>query len=326
MTDPSDGLIFGCVLDGKGGARDLDWDGIDAWAPSDGVLWVHFDRTGDRAERWMRANSGIDPAAVETLLQPAGNRPRVERYGEALLVLLRGVNLNPGADPEDMVIVHIWVEANRIITLRRRNLRAGVRVKEALDRGDGPKDASGFLPALVDRLLEPTNAVLDDLDERVDDIGRRIFSDDYTVLRRELLGLRELAIDLRRHLSPQRDAMRRLPDMPAQWLGEVDRHFLREDAEQVARFVEDLDQARERATVFQDELSSRIAERTNRTMYVLTVLSALVLPAALLTGLFGINVAGMPWVKDESGFWFVLAGIPVLAVVEYLMLRWLRLL
>jgi len=41
-------------------------------------------------------------------------------------------------------------------------------------------------------------------------------------------------------------------------------------------------------------LGCRIAERTNRTVYILTVLSALVLPAALLTGLFGINVAGIP--------------------------------
>lgn len=326
MSDQSDGLIFGCVLDGKGGARDLDWDGIEGWTPDQGVLWVHFDRTGDTAEQWMRAKSGIDPAAVETLLQPAGNRPRVERYGDALLVLLRGVNLNPGADPEDMVMVHIWIEADRIVSLRRRKLRAGVRVKAALDRGEGPKDPSGFLPALIDRLLEPMNDVLHDLDEHVHDLGRRIFTDDYSVLRRELLSVRELAIDLRRHLAPQRDAMRRLPDEPVPWLGEEARHFLREDAEKIARFVEDLDQERERATVFQDELSSRIAERTNRTIYVLTVLSALILPAALLTGLFGINVAGMPWVKDEVGFWIILGGIPVLAVLEYMLLRWLKLL
>jgi zinc transporter len=326
VSDHSDGLIFGCLLDGKGGCRDLDWDGIAGWRPDQGVLWLHFDRTGDRAERWMKTESGIDPAAAETLLTPAGNRPRVERYGDALLVLLRGVNLNPGNDPEDMVIVHIWIEASRIITLRRRKLRAGVRVKEALDNGEGPKGVSDFMPVLIDRLLEPMNGVLDDLDERVDDIGTRIFTDDYASLRKQLLHLREFAIDLRRHLAPQRDAMRRLPSETVPWLTAEDRSYLREDAEAIARFVEDLDQARERATVFQDELASRIAERTNRTVYILTVLSALVLPAALLTGLFGINVAGMPWVKDDSGFWIVLAGIPVLALIEYLLLRWMKLL
>jgi zinc transporter len=326
VQDHSDGLVFGYILDGSGGGRALDWDAVAAWRPEQGVLWVHFDRTGDRAEAWMRGDSGIDPAAVETLLMPAGNRPRIERYGDALLVLLRGVNLNPGDDPEDMVMVHIWIEARRVITLRRRKLRAGVRLSEALARGDGPASASRFLPVLVDLLLEPMAAVLDDLDERVDDIGRRIFTDDYATLRRQLLDLRGLAIDLRRHLSPQRDAMRRLPAEPVSWLSDEDRSFLREDAERIARFVEDLDQARERAMVFQDELASRIAERTNRTIYVLTVLSALVLPAALLTGLFGINVAGMPWIKDTAGFWIVLAGIPLLALVEYLLLRWLRIL
>ena len=38
------GLRFACVLDGRGGCRELDWPGVEAWKPEDGVLWVHLER------------------------------------------------------------------------------------------------------------------------------------------------------------------------------------------------------------------------------------------------------------------------------------------
>jgi len=324
--DQNGGLIFSYVFDGQGGGREIGWDGIAKWQPDDGVLWIHFDRTGDQVEEWMHRESGISRAAVETLLTAAGNRPRTHSFDENLLVLLRGVNLNPGERPEDMVIIHIWLEANRVITLRRRTVRAALWVRDELERGMGPKDTSSFLPMLASRLLEPMQEVLAELEERVDAIGEGVFGSEDYGSGDELLSVRELAIALRRHISPQRDAVRRIPSEKISWLKHEDRAFLREDAERVARFVEDLDEARERASVFQEEIDRRTAERTNRTVYVLTVFSALMLPAALLTGLFGINVAGMPWTKDEVGFWLILGGLPILAIAEFALLRWFKIL
>ena len=75
----------------------------------------------------------------------------------------------------------------------------------------------------------------------------------------------------------------------------------------------------------QEELQAQLTERTNKTVYVLTIFSALMLPAALLTGLFGINVGGMPWVKSELGFWIIALGIPTFAVVEVLLLKLFKL-
>jgi zinc transporter len=323
--DADNGLLFAYVLDGEGGGTKLDWDGIEKWQEADGTLWVHFDRTGNGAEEWVRRESGIEPAAAGTLLMAAGNRPRAERHDNAALVMLRGVNLNKGADPEDMVIIHMWVEAKRIITLRRRNLRAGMKVRDAIETGTGPTDSSSFLRMIIDRLLEPIGEVLEELELRIDNMGQRIFTDAYGVLRRELLEAREEAIMLRRHLAPQRDAMRRLPEEAEALITAEDRSYLREFAERVSRYVDDLDRTRERALMYQDELTNRIAEKTNKTMYVLTVFSALLLPAALLTGLFGINVAGMPWTKSALGFWIILGGLPVLAILEFILLRRLKL-
>ena len=115
-----DGLIHSYLLDGRGGAQAQDWDGVRAWRRGAGTLWVHLDRSDARAEDWLRRESGLEPLVVEALLEPE-TRPRCTALPGGWLVVMRGVNLNPGADPEDMVALRAWVEEERVLTLRRRD-------------------------------------------------------------------------------------------------------------------------------------------------------------------------------------------------------------
>jgi len=321
----TDGLLFAYVLDGAGGGREVDWAGIEQWRPSDGVLWVHLDRTGERASGWLTDETGIDPATAQTLLMPVANRPRVQRIGDGLLVVLRGVNLNPGSDPDDMVGVHMWIDAGRIITLRRRRLMVGVELRDLLVAGAGPKRPSDFVAELAGRLLEPMIPVISDLDDAVDRLQAELLDSGKSELRAELRDIRQEAINLRRYLAPQRDALSRFQTEQVSWLSDLDRAFLRETADRTLRFVEDLDSVRERAAIAQDELNNQVNDQMNRTMYLLTVVAALLLPPSLLTGLFGINVAGMPGTETGWAFAAIAVLIPVLAVVEFAALRWLKL-
>jgi len=129
---------------------------------------------------------------------------------------------------------------------------------------------------------------------------------------------------LRRYLSPQRDVIARLPLEQASWLSKSHKAYLREIADRTLRYAEDLDSARERAAVTQDELNNRLSEQINRTMYVLTVVAAVLLPPSLVTGLFGINVGGMPGTENTWSFAIVAVGLVVLGLVEVILLRRLK--
>jgi zinc transporter len=320
----SDGLLFAYLLDGEGGGKRLDWDGIRAWTPAQGVLWVHLDRTGEAAKAWVAKESRIDPASAGTLLMAVANRPRVQRVEDGLLVVLRGINLNPGDEPDDMVGMHMWIEGERIVTLRRRRLMAGTEIAEEVAAGNGPKGAGDFLSCIVDRLLQPVVPIVQALDDRVDEVQAELLERTDSALRRQLQDIRQDAINYRRYLAPQREALSRFQTEPVSWLEDLDRSFLRESADRTLRFVEDLDSVRERAAIAQDELNNRLSDQMNRTMYLLTVVAALLLPPSLLTGLFGINVAGMPGVETPWAFAVIALLIPALAVLEFCVLRWLK--
>ena len=118
----------------------------------------------------------------------------------------------------------------------------------------------------------------------------------------------------------------RLPTEAVTWLTDLDRARLREEAERIARLVEDIDADRERAAVTQEELSNRLAEETNRTMYVLSLVAAIFLPLGLLTGLLGINVGGIPGTESPWAFTIVTLGLVGLAGGLVVAFRRMRLL
>jgi zinc transporter len=97
--------------------------------------------------------------------------------------------------------------------------------------------------------------------------------------------------------------------------------LLRETAERTARYVEDIDAARERALISQEELNNRLAERMNRAMYTLSIVAAIFLPLGLLTGLLGINVGGIPGTENPKAFLIVTVFLVVLAIV---LVGWFR--
>lgn len=318
-----DGLICAYILDGKGGGRPIEWPEIQKWQPDQGLLWVHLDHTGTRTRKWLTRDSGIDPVISQTLLQH-DVRPRVLAADDSLLVVLRGVNLNPGADPEDMVGVRVWLEPHRIVTLRHRRLMAVTDLRNEIDAGTGPKGQGEFLYRLADRLMDRMGPVISDLDDRVDDLEDQVLTAQSTELRARLGEIRREAIALRRYLAPQRDVMSRLPMEQMPWLEATHKAHMREIADRTLRYVEDLDSARERAAVTQDELNSRLSDQMNRTMYLLTVVAAILLPPSLITGLFGINVGGMPGVESPVAFGLVVAVLVLLAVIEVILLRRLK--
>ena len=322
---PQSGLLSAYLLDGKGAGREVSWDGIRSWQPSSGTLWIHLDRSDPESSRWLMEDSGLDALTCEALLAEE-TRPRTVAGGDGLIVILRGVNLHPEADPEDMVSIRMWVEPNRVISLRTRRLMAVQDVRDMLAQNTGPRDAPGLLVRIASRLVDRMGPVIEELDEHVDDLEEEVLTAQSYELRTKLSALRRQAIALRRYIAPQREAMARLQTEQATWLTALDRSRLREVADRITRYVEDLDSARERASVTQEELGGRLAEQMNKTMYVLSIVAAVFLPLGLLTGLLGINVGGIPGVESPWAFAIVcliLVGIALVQIVVFRKMKWM---
>ncbi|MBI3992280.1 MAG: zinc transporter ZntB [Candidatus Lambdaproteobacteria bacterium] len=309
--DSEDGLQFALIFDGQGGARPAGWEEIRRWTPEQGPLWIHLNYTGAAARRWLCEESGVPAVYTESLLAEE-TRPRVARAGDALQVTLRGVNHNPGAEPEDMVAVRLWMEARRVISSGSRRLMTIADLHTALEEGQGPRDVAGFLLALAEGLMDHMGPVVLDLDDVLDELEDLLLTTQSAELHARLSDARRTALGLRRYMAPQAEAMAHLQHEETSWLDANHRSHLREIHDQTVRYTEDLNMARERAAVTQDEVNHRLSHQMTRTVYLLTVVATVLLPLNLITGALGINVGGIPGASFPWAFPIVvllLAGI-----------------
>jgi zinc transporter len=309
------------LLDDQGGGRLLNWSEFEEYElGANEWTWMHFNYSKSAVQQWMRESSGLSELTAEALLQ-AETRPRCIPADDGLMVFLRGVNLNPGADPEDMVSIRMWIGRNRIISLGMRRMLSVGEIREAIKKDNGPETPGDFLVMLVGLLLDRIGAVIEELYDQVDELEDVIIVKSNYLQREQLAGIRRQPIALRRFLAPQREALNRIYGERTPLLDDEHRLHLREEYDRLTRFVEDLDAARERAGVIHESLVSRLAEQTNKRIYVLSIVAAIFLPLSFVTGLLGINVGGIPGANSVLGFPVVIILLLIIAVGLWVFFR-----
>src|SRR6056297_3714371 len=110
----------------------------------DSFSWYHLNVLEAETKKWLREKSGLSDIVIKELISEE-TRPRVLKDEEGILLNLRGLNLNPESDEEDMVSLHIWIEPDRIITTRSERVFTIDEIDQSYQRGDGPRTTADFL-------------------------------------------------------------------------------------------------------------------------------------------------------------------------------------
>lgn len=239
-TEP--GLRFASLLDGYGGCKQLTMDQACSWKPGEGVTWLHLERDHPATADWITHRSSLDPFVVEALLEEE-SRPRVEPVGDGLLIILRGVcATSPDGVTQkpadiDLVPLHLWVDGDRVVSLRDSGhyITALRDIRLSLEKKKGPQRSGELLALIADKLVRDLEPVLDAMDEEVDELDELIFHGEAGQVRERLKLLRRRAVQLRRYLAPQRDALNRIEHDDAPWLAERDKLRLREVIDKLMR-------------------------------------------------------------------------------------------
>lgn len=292
------GLLYGYNFTHDGKLEAIpDIDAIETHKSS----WLHFDYSQVETKAWLEDESQLSPVVVQALLS-GETRPRATIVNEGLLISLRGVNLSPNSNPEDMVSIRLWVEKDRVISTRRRRLLSVSDIVNDIELGIGPTTPAQLVVSITERLMARMTDTINDLEENVSTIEENVLTNKSYSERGELADLRRQIIALRRYLSPQRDAMLQLQSDKISIFTNEDKIRIREVTDQLIRFVEELDSVRDRAAVTQEEISNRLNEQMNNRMFMLSIVAAIFLPLGFLTGLLGINVGGIPGADNANAF------------------------
>lgn len=320
------GLVWAYAFQAGQPGKPLDSAEVPRWIagrnarPPGSFLWLHASLSNAAAGQWLRGHLDLPEAFHESLYQAPGST-RIELQDEVLVAFINDILFDFRFDAADVSTVSICVQPDLLVSARLRPLRSLDRLHSAVRNGQAFRSPTELLAHLMQDQAQGLVDIVRQSTGRVDGIEDRLLANRRTTNRTELGALRRMLVRLQRLLSPEPATLFRLLNRPPAWIGEDDLSDLRQAAEEFSAAVADSVALVERVRLLQEELSAQISEQTDRTLFVLTVVTVLAVPINLMAGLFGMNVGGIPLQGNPRGFlWISGTLLAITAVLAYLAL------
>lgn len=319
---PPSGVIWLYRFDaaGRASARPVD-EPFELFDPNDGFLWLHLDLVDRLTRDWIDKTSGL-PAGARAALLGNDEVPLLECDDNTVW----GVFIDTIQDPEDDTLrsapMRFVLGEGYLLSGRRHPVRSAALMRGRIDAGHPVGGPVALFELMISQVLRAIGEMLRDLRTTADAIEDRVLEDRANDETRRLAPVRRTAVRLRRQLAGFRGILQHFAeehsDKPLQ-------AGSRAAAERLFRRIEALDQEvleiQDRARFLQEEIAAKASSTTNRHLYALSVLTAMLMPATLVTGIFGMNTSDLPL---ESGGHGTLVAIAIAGGASALVLFLLR--
>jgi zinc transporter len=309
------GLVWGYLFEPGQSPRQIECEEASGFlddpnARAGAFVWLHLSLSNAGSERWMRSTLRLTEGFYDSLRESVGST-RLELEDESLVAVIHDVMFNRTFDSENISTVTLSMTPRLVVSARLRPLRSVDRLRAAVRAGQTLRSAAELLA----HLLREQAAVLVDIvrqsTARVDTVEDNLLKNRISVSRSELSALRRALVRLQRLLAPEPAALFRLLNRPPEWLSHDDLEDLRQAAEELSAATLDSGALAERLRLLQEELAALVNEHTNRTLFILTLVTVLALPINLVAGLLGMNVGGIPFSTHSQGFLWVVSFLTV---------------
>ena len=270
-----------------------------------GFVWLHVDSLDSPDLKALVDQDDIPDVAANALMATE-TRPRCDRIDSGALINLRGPGEVPETATDNLVSIRMWVRKGKVNSVTRFPLSAMRMVRDQMQAGSihDPGDLVTAFAREISKELDPDIAELGD---ELDDCESALEDRHVYQMRSAIARVRAEAINYRRFIAPERDALTTLAGLEFDWLAEDDRLHIREAADRFARMAEELEAVRERAALLHEQLTDMRAEQVDQRSLYIAVVAFIFLPITFITGLLGMNVEGIPFAKEPWAFWAVVA-------------------
>jgi zinc transporter len=300
-----DGLLYGLRISASGQTQEIEVDDIDDSPPAACVTWLHFNLSNARA-RALLSRANFVPAELHEVFRDQDIRRRVEVIEDGVLAVISDLTFETDADPAEVATLWCFASERIFITARVHPLKTTDQLRAAVRAGLRVEHAVELLAWIIGQRTATLNRLTLEMSEQVSEIEDEILGGAIKEQREQLGRIRRFCARMRRHFAPDRSAFLRMLQKKSIPLAEAHAELIRTEIEELSFLIDEANELYERAKLLQEELTSRVAEDTGRTLYVLAILSAVFLPMTLITGIFGMNVAGLPGLHSPAAFWLVM--------------------
>jgi len=283
------------------------------------IVWADVAEPTEADGATLRDHFGLHELPVEAALQRE-THPKVESYDRYLYIVLHGINFQAAEHTFETHETDFFLAPNFLVTIHDGQRRSIATVSEMCGRAgyvlaEGP---AALLHRIVDTMVDHYRPEVEELEERLDDIEKRVIEQPSGTLTGDILDIKKDITNLRRIVIPQRDVVGRLSRREFDLIGQEISYRFRDVYDQFARMAEDAIVFQDRVTGIFDAHLATVSNRLANVSKVLAVIAALFGPLTVITGLFGMNVP-LPTLlgSPEYQFWEIIALMVISSAVLF---------
>lgn len=287
----------------------------------DGFLWLHLNLADARVAPFLESMPDLSPAVIAALTTH-DTHAALMMDEHSLYGTLVDFQRDFDNDTRDIGWLHFFVSERIIITTRLQPLRSVDRMRSAIEKnGLRYRRPVDLFETLVTEFQRTMITLVMEFTEELNLIEDYVYDNAPRDERRRLAPVRRTVVRLHRHLRTLLTLMRRAAagdeeDMP---------HGFEEAAGRLIGRLEAVDHdvyaLQERARLLHEEIDSKLSSETNRHLYILSIMTAFLLPPSLVTGFFGMNTESLPFAHAAHGTAYALGFMAVSVLVAWLLLR-----
>jgi len=278
-------------------------------------IWVDLTApVGEDEIAVLRDVFKFHPLAIEDCLGSRAH-PKIDEYEGYLYLITHGLSAGANADSAEPVELDAFLGPNFLVTHHAGVSRSVAAVIEQVTRTGFPLQQSptAVLYAILDRQVDGLEAVLDNIEARIEKLEDAVFARPRNALIASLLSVKRNILELRRWTNKQREVLLRLGRREFALISAEEALLFRDVHDHLARINDLLEAFRDMLTSIQEAYLSAVSNRTNDIMRFLTLFSTIMMPLTVLTGIYGMNFEHMPELRSRYGYPLVLLGMIVIA-------------
>ncbi|WP_245647282.1 magnesium and cobalt transport protein CorA [Microtetraspora niveoalba] len=283
----------------------------------DAYVWVGLYEPAAPEVEWLAEVFGLHPLAVEDAIK-AHQRPKVERYGDSLFVVLKTVafidHQEPTATSEIIAIgeIMVFVGPDFVVTVRHGKQCPLADVREKLEDdakllGRGP---TGVLHAIADFVVDKYLYVADLMQDELEDVEAAVFAEVSSRDINRIYQLKREMLELKRAVGPLQTPFNALPQrrmIPSEM-----REYFRDVGDHLSRVCEQVQSSNELSDSILQAALARSNALANEDMRKISAWVAIISVPTMIAGIYGMNFDFMPETKTAWGYPVVI-GLMVVA-------------
>ncbi|MCW1430574.1 CorA family divalent cation transporter [Novosphingobium sp. JCM 18896] len=313
-------LIWGMAFTAEGARELAGCDDGDAGGSGTGFRWLHLSLADLRTRRWLEQSAAIPPEVRELLLS-SDQHQRSVAQNDCVGCVIHDFERDFERTQTDRIgAVRIALCADLVITTRLHPVRSADIARRRIEAGAHPESPAAALDLMVGAIAQNIGDIARSLEREVQAAEDAFLDGHHTPTSRELITLRRRLAQIHRLLDGMRSVFQRLErdsDVPPTL-----QPVMENLSQRLLGLDGDIMSIQGQLRVLRDEIDIQQEQRTNQNLYLLSIMTALMLPTTLVTGVFGMNTGGMGLQGPGGTLIAVLLALAA-AAGTYALLRWM---